>query len=38
VPDQMRRWVHAGGRALNGLKVRREAEIEMWNEEIDRLT
>lgn len=28
VPDQLRRWVRAGGRVLRGLVRRREAEIE----------
>jgi lysozyme len=27
VPRQLRRWVHAGGRVLPGLVLRREAEI-----------
>jgi lysozyme len=31
VPDELRRWVHAGGRVLRGLVRRREAEILLWN-------
>jgi lysozyme len=31
VPDELRRWVHAGGRVLPGLVRRREAEILLWN-------
>mgnify|MGYP001558519518 FL=1 len=30
VPVQMRRWVYAGGRVLQGLKNRREREIALW--------
>ena len=30
VPKQLRRWVYAGGRKLNGLIRRREAEIELF--------
>ena len=29
VPDQLRRWVFAGGRRLNGLVRRREAEVKL---------
>ena len=32
VPNQLRRWVNAGGKRLEGLVRRREAEIELWNE------
>jgi len=31
VPDQLRRWNISGGRVVNGLKWRREKEIEVWN-------
>ena len=31
VPEQMRRWVFAGGVKLDGLMNRREAEIRIWN-------
>lgn len=31
VPDQMRRWVFSAGRQIQGLKNRREREIELWN-------
>jgi len=31
VPYQMSRWTHAGGRVINGLKIRREKEIQVWN-------
>ena len=30
VPAQMRRWVYAAGRVINGLKNRREAEVAIW--------
>ena len=30
VPAQMRRWVYAGGKTVEGLKNRREMEIVMW--------
>lgn len=30
IPHQFRKWVWAGGRKLDGLKKRREAEIAMW--------
>lgn len=30
VPTQLRRWVRAGGRVLEGLKTRREREIELY--------
>ena len=32
VPDQLRRWIKAGGRELEGLKVRREKEIALFFE------
>jgi len=35
VPDQLRKWVYAGGKRLRGLVRRREAEIELWNEPMD---
>lgn len=31
VPDQFRRWVHASGRVLPGLILRREAEISLFS-------
>ena len=31
VPDQMRRWVKAGGKTIQILVNRREKEIELWN-------
>lgn len=31
VPYQMRRWVFSAGRQIQGLKNRREKEIELWN-------
>jgi lysozyme len=30
VPDQLRRWCHAGGQVVRGLQVRREREIALW--------
>jgi lysozyme len=30
VPNQLRRWVFAGGRRLPGLVARREAEVDLW--------
>lgn len=33
VPDELRRWVRAGGRVVEGLKNRRETEIKLWNGE-----
>ena len=33
VPEQMRRWTRAGGRVVEGLKRRREREIQLWNDE-----
>ena len=32
VPAQLRRWVYSGGKVNDGLKNRREAEINIWNE------
>ena len=32
VPFQMKRWVHANGKILKGLVLRREAEAELFNE------
>lgn len=32
VPEEMRRWIYAGGKTLDGLVKRREVEIERWNE------
>lgn len=34
VPDQLRRWAHAGGRVVEGLASRRENEIKLWNGQI----
>jgi len=31
VPNQMRRWVFSAGRQIQGLKNRREREVELWN-------
>jgi lysozyme len=36
VPEQMRRWVYAGGEIIDGLKKRREREVEMWLWETDK--
>jgi lysozyme len=33
VPAQLRRWNRAGGRVLQGLVRRREAEAELWSRE-----
>ncbi|MBI1275388.1 glycoside hydrolase family protein [bacterium] len=30
VPDELRRWVYAGGRKLPGLMIRREAEVRLF--------
>lgn len=30
VPNELRRWVRAGGKVLAGLKRRREAEARLW--------
>ena len=30
VPDQLRRWVRAGGNVIQGLFTRRENEIKLW--------
>lgn len=30
VPDELRRWKYAGGRVVNGLVARREAEIALY--------
>lgn len=32
VTAQMRRWIFSAGRQIQGLKNRREKEIELWNE------
>ncbi len=32
VPQEMRRWIYAGGETSDGLVARREVEIERWNE------
>lgn len=31
VPNQLRRWKYAGGKVVQGLINRREAEIRLWN-------
>lgn len=31
VPGQLRRWKYAGGKVVQGLINRREAEIKLWN-------
>jgi lysozyme len=31
VPEQLRRWVFAGGQKVQGLANRREKEIQLWN-------
>ena len=31
VPDQLRKWVYAGGKKMAGLVRRREAEIALWS-------
>lgn len=33
VPNQLMRWVHAGGKRVRGLVNRRKAEIELWNKQ-----
>ena len=33
VPRELRRWIHADGRPLEGLKRRRECEIALWEGE-----
>jgi lysozyme len=33
VPGELRKWVRGGGRVLRGLVLRREAEIELINDE-----
>lgn len=30
IPDEIRRWIRAGGKVLNGLVSRREAEVGLW--------
>lgn len=35
VPAQLRRWVYAGGRKLQGLINRREKEIRLWEGSYD---
>jgi len=35
IPKQMLRWIHAGGRKVNGLVNRRRAEIKLWNTPAD---
>jgi lysozyme len=31
VPEQLIRWIHAGGKVQPGLVRRRSAELELWN-------
>ena len=31
VPNQLRRWVYAGNKKIQGLANRREKEIQLWN-------
>lgn len=31
IPDQLRRWVKAGGKTVQGMVNRRENEIKLWN-------
>jgi lysozyme len=33
VPDQLVRWIHGGGKVLQGLVNRRTAEAKLWNSE-----
>lgn len=33
IPDELRKWVYAGGKQQPGLMVRREAEIALWKGE-----
>ena len=35
VPYQMKRWIHADGKILKGLVIRREAEAELFSNESD---
>jgi lysozyme len=34
VPGEFRKWVWAGGRKLEGLARRREAEVKIWNTDV----
>ncbi len=34
VPEQLRRWVHSGGKVIEGLVNRRENEIRLWMGQI----
>ena len=34
IPEQFRRWNKGGGRVLNGLVRRREAEVALWTGEV----
>jgi lysozyme len=31
VPDELKKWTHAGGKVCDGLIVRRRNEIKLWN-------
>ncbi|MEZ5571193.1 MAG: lysozyme [Halioglobus sp.] len=31
IPEQLRRWIHAGGKVVEGLRNRREVEVAMWS-------
>lgn len=33
VPTQLRRWIHDNGKVVQGLIVRRAAEVALWNSE-----
>lgn len=37
VPDQLRRWVYAGGRKHRGLALRREREISLWSSNAENI-
>lgn len=32
VPDELRKWVWGGGKRLPGLVMRRQQEVDLWNE------
>lgn len=35
VPAELRKWVYAGGKVQPGLVARREAEVELWNDDAE---
>jgi len=35
VPNQLRRWVYAGGKKVKGLANRRESEVALWHGEYE---